>query len=259
MVMWDVTIYRKYASERARPFIDLLNQIDRTDCFRIVDLGCGTGEMTRLLADRWPQAHVLGVDDSPQMLEKAAEYAIPGRLEFIRGNIDQWTSEQPIDLLFSNAALQWLPNHSQLFPRLASLLAPRGTLALQMPNRFRTASQNAIEKAVGEPRWQGLLSGVGLHQDSVQPLDWYVRLLMQLGFEVNAWETNYYHVMTGDKPVLEWLKGTALRPLLALLKPAQSQQFQQELGDLLEASYPAQEGVTIFPMPRVFLVAHRGE
>ena len=255
--MWDVSLYRQYASERARPFVDLLSQIDRTDCFRIVDLGCGTGEMTRLLAERWPQAHVLGVDDSSQMLEKASEYAIPGRLEFVRANISDWTTTQPIDLLFSNAALQWLPDHSQLFPRLTGLLAPRGTLAVQMPNRFRTPSQRALEKTVDDPRWQGVLSGVGLHQDSVQPLDWYVRLLMHLHFEVNAWETNYYHIMTGDKPVLEWLKGTALRPLLALLKPQLSQHFQQELGELLEASYPAQEGITIFPMPRVFMVAHR--
>ncbi len=255
--MWNVEQYQKYADERARPFFDLLGQILCEAPRQIVDLGCGPGTLTRTLAERWPAAQVLGVDNSPEMLAKAGSEAIPGRLSFEQADISAWTSDGPCDLIVSNAALQWIGDHERLLARLAEMLAPQGTLALQMPNRFHTASQLAIDETMADPRWSGALQGVGLHRDSIQPLAWYVDRLHDLGFQVNAWETIYYHVMTGENPVLEWLKGTGLRPLLDRLSPELSREFERAAGERLIKAYPARKGITVFPMPRVFFVATR--
>ena len=254
--MWDRRQYQKFSTERARPFFDLLGQVQRDSVAVAVDLGCGTGELTRALAERWPQARVTGLDNSPQMLEKAARSEIPGRLSFVIGDIATWKAAEPCDLIFSNAALHWVGDHSGLLKSLAGMLAPDGTLAVQMPSRFQTPSQRAIEETVNGPRWQRL-RGVGLHADSVRPLPWYVEQLHDLGFTVNAWETTYVHVLTGENPVLEWLKGTGLRPLLARLDPADTDDFLSELGARLRAAYPPTGSHTLFPFPRIFFVATR--
>src|SRR5262249_52420263 len=150
----------------------------------------------------------------------------------------------------SNAAFHWVPEHDRLLARLAKMLAPGGTLAVQMPNRFRTPCQLAIEQTSADPRWAALLKGVGLSQESVKPVEWYVRRLHELNFTVNAWETTYVHVLTGDGPVLEWVKGTGLQPLLDRLGPQQGE-FLSDLGARLKRLYPAEGGVTLFPFPRL--------
>jgi trans-aconitate 2-methyltransferase len=255
--MWDADQYSKFSKERSRPFDDLMAQVTAERPASIVDLGCGTGGLTRRLAERWPGARVLGVDSSPDMLEKSQSLAIPGRLEFARADIAQWASDGPIDLIVSNAALHWLADHEALFTRLASMLAPAGTLAVQMPDRFQTPSQDAIEAAASDPRWSSSLAGVGLHRESARPLVWYVRHLRDLSLAVNAWQTTYVHVLSGENPVLDWLKGTALRPLLARLDSSQADDFLSEVGTRLKATYAPTGSVTFFPMPRLFFVATR--
>ncbi|WP_020475622.1 methyltransferase [Zavarzinella formosa] len=255
--MWDAKEYLKFADERSRPFADLLGQVRQQECRRIVDLGCGTGHLTLTLAERWPAARVTGVDQSAEMLAKATPLAIPHRLEFVQADIADWSADGPVDLLVSNAALHWLGDHRGLFTRLAGLLAPGGTLAVQMPNRFRTATQFAVEEATADPRWASRLQGVGLHRESVMPLTWYVDLLHDLGFAVNAWETTYVHVLTGENPVVEWLKGTGLRPLLERLEAEEQADFLRILSERLKADYPARGNTTLLPMPRVFFVATR--
>jgi trans-aconitate 2-methyltransferase len=255
--MWDADEYSKFSRERSRPFRDLLAQVSLERPELIADLGCGTGSLTRSLADRWPSARVLGIDESPEMLAEALPLAIPSRLEFVRAEIAEWSPGRPVDLIVSNAALHWIGDHAALFARLAAMLSPGGTLAVQMPDRFQTPSQAAIEQAVSDPRFSSVLKGVGLHRGSVRPLLWYVRLLHGLGFAVNAWETTYVHVLSGKNPVLEWLKGTALRPLLERLDPARAADFLSEVGTRLRAAYPATGDVTLFSMPRLFLVATR--
>jgi len=255
--MWDAEQYSKFSRERSRPFDDLMGQVTAEHPESIVDLGCGPGGLTRSLADRWPGARVLGVDNSPDMLEKARPLAIPGRLEFVRADIAHWMADGPIDLLVSNAALHWLGVHEALFTRLVAMLSPAGTLAVQMPDRFQTPSQDAIEAAASDPRWRSLLEGVGLHRESAKSLVWYVRLLRDLGFAVNAWQTTYVHVLSGENPVLDWLKGTALRPLLERLDSSQADDFLSEVGMRLQAAYPPTGSVTFFPMPRLFFVATR--
>jgi trans-aconitate 2-methyltransferase len=255
--MWDARQYLRYGSERSRPFFDLLAQVPQTHCKQIADLGCGPGNLTRTLSERWPDAVIVGVDNSPEMLRQAVTHAVPGRLSFHEADIASWQPEQALDLLVSNAALQWVGEHARLLPRLAALLGQGGTLAVQMPNRFHdTPSQDAIEATVRAPRWQKLRS-VGLHAGAVQPLRWYIETLYGLGFTVNGWETTYFHVLTGDDPVLEWLKGTALRPLLDRLDAAETPAFLQELGERLRAAYPWSGDYTLFPFPRLFFVATR--
>lgn len=255
--MWDAAQYLKFSEERARPFLDLLTQVRprRTDF--IADLGCGPGLLTRTLADRWPTAHVVGVDNSAAMLAQARSLAIADRLEFVAADLAAWTPAQPLDLLVSNAALQWVGDHAALLPRLVELLAPGGTLAVQIPDRFDAPAQDAIEETTADPRWADLLRGVGLQRDSVQRLEWYVRQLLALGLSVNAWATTYIHVLSGDNPVLEWFKGSALRPLLQRLQPEQQSAFLHDLGERFAALYPPVEGITLLPFPRLFFVASR--
>jgi trans-aconitate 2-methyltransferase len=257
--MWDANQYNKFAAERERPFADLVEQAAQsgTEIRQIVDLGCGPGRLTRQLAERWPAAHVVGVDNSPEMLTKAQPLTVPGRLEFVQADLALWSPDQPVDLILSNAALHWIADHERLLTRLAGWLGPSGTLAVQMPNRFDGPVQQAIDATAADPRWAAQLRGVGLHRGSVQPVEWYARCLQGLGFVVNAWETTYVHVLAGENPVLEWFRGTGLRPLLARLDATAAEQFCADLAARLTALYPPRDGTTLFPMPRLFFVAVR--
>jgi trans-aconitate 2-methyltransferase len=255
--MWHSGEYLKFTEERARPFADLLAQVPQGPYRFIVDLGCGPGNVTRTLADRWPAALVLGIDRSVEMLEAATKLAMPGRMEFALGDLATWDTPRPIDLLVSNAAMQWVGDHPALLRRLTSMLAKDGVLAVQMPNRFETMTQGAIEEAAADPRWASKLKGVGLHRESVLPLSTYIYLLRDLGFRVNAWETTYFHILYGENPVLNWFKGTALRPLLAKLDAKEEIEFTQKLAALLSKVYPARGDITLFGMPRLFFVATR--
>jgi trans-aconitate 2-methyltransferase len=256
---WDAEQYNKFAAERARPFADLMAQVDRgpNETRYVVDLGCGPGKLTRQLAERWPAARVFGVDSSSDMLVKAEPLAIPARLEFVQADLSEWSPPQPVDFILSNAALHWIADHDALLKRLARRLAPGGTLAVQMPNRFDGPIQRAIDETASDPRWAAKLRGVGLHKGSVQAAEWYVRALEDLGFVVNAWETTYVHVLSGDDPVLEWFRGSGLRPLLARLDAAAAEQFCSALAARFRALYPARNGTTLFRMPRLFFVATR--
>ncbi len=254
---WNPEQYLKFSIERARPASDLLAQVRAENARLIVDLGCGTGLLAKTLAERWPGARVIGLDSSAEMLQQARGLAIPGRLEFVCANIADWTCAERVDLVVSNAALHWLSNHARLLANIAALLSPGGTLAVQMPNNLRAASHLAIYELAAEKRFADKLAGIGLHRDSVWPISRYVERLHELGMTVNAWETTYVHVLTGQNPVLEWLRGTALRPLLAALEQDEAAEFERQLALRLAAAYPERAGVTLFPMSRIFFVATR--
>jgi trans-aconitate 2-methyltransferase len=256
---WDPGEYTRFADQRSRPGADLLAQVELDAPRRILDLGCGTGWLARAMAERWPKAHVTGVDNSPEMLREAGKLTIAGRLEFALGDIAQWSPREPVDLLVSNAALQWIDDHERLLGRLAAMVNPGGVLAVQMPTNFRSPSHTAIYDTAAEPRFVAKLSGIGLRRDSVQPTAWYVEQLHQLGFSVDAWETTYVHVLAGEHPVVDWLRGTALRPVLARLDADERADFEHELAARLSAAYPGHNGVTLFPMARIFFVAIKTE
>ena len=255
--MWDSSQYLKYSDERSRPFFDLLGRVTADEVRSIVDLGCGPGNLTRTLLERWPSAQVVGVDNSPEMLKQAQTLAVPCRLDFVEADIHSWLPGRPFDLLVSNAALQWVSDHAALLIRLGNMVSPNGTLAVQIPYHFQNPAHLAIEETKGSPRWKATLQGVGLHQQSVMPVAWYVERLHDLGFLVDAWQTTYIHVLTGENPVLEWFKGTALRPLLRSLPLEQQGAFLAELADRFKAAYPARGDVTLLPFPRLFFVATR--
>jgi trans-aconitate 2-methyltransferase len=253
--MWDAELYLKYTDERSRPFSDLLARVRAEKVRFVADLGCGPGNLTRTLTDRWPAAQVLGIDISPEMLEQAWPLAIPGRLSFMQADIASWWPDKPVDLIVSNAALQWVNNHESLLVRLVNMLAPGGILAVQIPYHFENPAHLAIEETKADPRWRQALQGVGLHQQSVMPLLWYVERLHGMGLAIDAWQTTFIHVLSGENPVLEWFKGTALRPLLKVLDRQARAEFLHELGDRLRAAYPPKGSVTLLPFPRLFFVA----
>jgi trans-aconitate 2-methyltransferase len=178
-------------------------------------------------------------------------------LNFVEADLIEWSTDEPVDLLFSNAALQWVPDHATLIERLARMVAPRGTFAAQMPINRYDPSHEAIRKVAADRRWASRLDGVGLDREWVQPATWYVERLHALGFGVNAWETTYVHVMRGEEPVLAWLRGTALRPIVAALEPAEASVFERCLAEELHRAYPPQGDLTLMPKARVFFVATR--
>ncbi len=245
--MWDVRQYERFRDERSQPFLDLLARVPDGAFSTIADLGCGTGDLTRILCDRWPAAHVVGVDSSDEMLAAAAARAITGRLDFAKGDVGTWRGG-PFDLVFSNATFQWVPDHDRLLPHVRSMLAPGGVIAVQMPGNF-DAPSHTILKELAAPQLRDWRPA------PVQTPEWYVQRLWTLGLDVDAWETTYLHILHGENAVLEWVKGTALRPVLAQLNPADREPFIEAYAARLREAYPATPRGTLFPFRRLFFVA----
>jgi trans-aconitate 2-methyltransferase len=252
---WDPAQYEKFKAERTRPFFDLLAQLQDISPKTVVDLGCGTGEMTAELAKKWPDAQVLGIDNSPEMIAKSAPY-VSGRLRFEVCEIEDWSPKQPVDLLFSNAAFHWLRDHEQQIRRLAGFVAPGGAFAFQAPNQFREPSHTVIHEVRNTSEWKPLIGSEASDGSLAEP-QWYLETLRELGFQSRVWETIYYQILQGEDAVLEWVKGTALRPLLAKLNHEQQQRFLKQCAEKLRKAYPKGKGGTLFPYRRMFVVAKR--
>ena len=254
--MWDPGQYGRYADERGRPFHELMERVAADRPGFVVDLGCGDGSLTATLAERWPNATVLGIDPSADMLAQAAGRAT-SRRRFEPGPIEDCQPDRPVDVLVSNAALHWVPDHRSHLPRLVELLAPTGWLAVQMPGNADAPSHRLLVDQRRSPRWRDRLgAGPDRWPDVAEPAD-YARQLLGLGCRVDAWETTYVHVLSGTDPVLEWTRGTALRPVLAQLPAADAAAFEADYGAALRAAYPAEPHGTVVPFRRVFLVARR--
>jgi trans-aconitate 2-methyltransferase len=259
--MWDPAQYQRFADERARPFFELTSRITAPAPQYVVDLGCGPGQLTAALADRWPGAAVHGVDSSPEMIGQAQPFreqrpAGGGSLDFRLCDVREFRPAQPPDVIVSNATLHWVPGHHELLTRWAAGLAADGWLAFQIPGNFGNPAHRILGELASSPRWRTVLDGAALTRHWDDPSG-YLDLLTAAGCEVDAWETTYLHVLPGDDPVLEWLRGTALRPVLAALQPDEAAAFTAELGPRLRAAYPARSYGTVFPFRRVFVVAHR--
>lgn len=255
--MWNPGVYRQFQTERDRPFFDLVAQLPADlSPARVTDLGCGTAHQTATLARRWPGAEVTGVDSSAEMLGQAPAEA---NLRLVQADLRSWAPEQAPDLLISNAALQWVPGHDRLIPRLAGLVAPGGVFAFQVPGNFSAPSHLLLGELRAEPRWLNNLGAPERGPESLaslDPLD-YADLLTPLGFRVNAWETTYLHLLPGEDAVLGWVRGTALRPVLARLSAAEAAEFEAEYGARLREAYPQGPSGTAFPFRRVFVVARQ--
>ena len=254
---WDPSVYLRHADDRARPFHDLLARVGASAPDRVVDLGCGPGGLTRLLADGWPAAYVLGVDSSPEMIRRAQPYALAGRCEFVRADVRQWRSGAPVDVLVSNATLQWVPGHLELLAGWPAALRPGGWLAMQVPANFGAPSHALMREVAASPRFQSALAGVLRHADAVETPETYVDVLARAGCTVDAWQTTYLHVLPGEDAVFDWVRGTGLRPVLDALPADEADEFMATYAARLRGAYPRTEQGTVFPFTRTFVVAQR--
>jgi len=252
---WDPQRYEAFADARLRPLLDLLARVPAPEsgwtprC--IADLGCGSGNGTRLLAQRWPEASVLGIDASPEMLETARSRG--GSIVWQHAELGAWRAQSPFDLLFSNAALHWLDEHAQLFPRLLGMLAAQGMLAVQMPRNFDAASHRmALELAQESPYREHLLASLRL-RPVLGPQEYY-ELLAPHGDSVDIWETEYLQVLGGDNPVADWTRSTLLVPLLDGLPGALREPFEAEYRRRVSTIYDKRsDGSTLYPFRRLFM------
>lgn len=252
---WDPRQYLRFSGDRLRPAVDLLNRIDLAEPKRIVDLGCGAGNVTVLLRERWPTAALTGVDGSAAMLARARD-AAPD-IEWAEADMAEWTPAAPPDLIYSNAALHWLGDHEALFPRLVDMLAPGGVLAVQMPRNFGAPSHTSMADAARSGPWRDRLEPL-LRPPPVSEPDVYYGLLAPHAATIDIWETDYLQVLEGDDPVAEWTKGTWLRPLLDALEEPDRTGFEAAYRERVRAAYPRRaDGRTLFPFRRLFLIAQR--
>ncbi|PBC63076.1 trans-aconitate methyltransferase [Streptomyces sp. Tue6028] len=260
---WDPSQYLRHAEHRARPFADLLARVPALphEPARIADLGCGPGNVTVQLAERWPDAHITGYDNSPEMLARTKEYAGAtaggGLLDFAHADLTDWAPTQTYDMIVSNAALQWVPGHLDAFSGWLDALAPGGVLAFQVPNNLDAPLHALLRELAGTARWKEHLGGLLRPDDSVHDPLVYLDRLARLGCAVDVWETTYMQQLTGEDPVLDWAKGTALRPVLTALadEPEARDAFVAEYRELLRDAYPAEPYGTVLPFRRLFAVA----
>jgi trans-aconitate 2-methyltransferase len=257
MTSWDPAIYERYKTYRDRPALDLLLQIPGDLApRRIWDLGCGTGEHAAVLAARHPAAQVSGLDSSPDMLAVARRR--PAQVDWVLADVAGFAPEAPAELIFTNAALQWVPDHAALFPRLAATLAEGGVLACQMPQTWPSSWHVALRETAAEPAWAGRLATIRGVRPVAEP-EAYYDWLAPICASVDIWSTTYLHVLEGEDPVVEWMMGTGLRPYLdALPEPEARAQFLDAYRRRLASVIPARsDGVTLFPFPRLFILARR--
>jgi trans-aconitate 2-methyltransferase len=249
---WDPDRYLTYADERGRPFVELVARIAMASPREVVDLGCGPGNLTGLLAERWPRAHVVGLDSSPEMVEEARRLRQP--VEYAVADLRGWRPERPVDVLISNATLQWVPGHLELLPELVGTVAPGGWFAFQVPGNFDEPSHTLRAALAAEEPYAPYTLGAATpssHDPAV-----YYDALAAAGCTADVWETTYTHVLSGPDPVFTWVSGTSLRPTLQSLPHGPREEFAAELRRRFDAAYPTRaDGTVLLPFRRVFAVA----
>ena len=248
---WDPDRYLTYADERGRPFVDLISRIDATDPRTVVDLGCGPGNLTALLAERWSAAQVSGIDSSPEMIARARA-SVDG-IRFEVGDVRDWSTDAAVDVLVSNATLQWVPGHLDLMEHLVAQVRPGGWFAFQVPGNFEEPSHTIRTELAAQEPYAAHTSGAAV--PSSHDAATYLRALQALGCEVDAWETTYLHVLHGPDPVFTWVSGTGARPTLQALPDELRSQFEDEFKRRLRAAYPDDGHGVVLPFRRVFVVA----
>jgi trans-aconitate 2-methyltransferase len=253
---WNANQYLKFEDERTRPPRDLIAQIPLARPRRVIDLGCGPGNSTELLVARYPDAEVIGLDSSPNMLVQARERLPKGT--FIQADLVSWTPPEHTDLLFANASFQWLPDHLSVLRRMLEALAPGGVLAVQMPDNVDEPALALMSEVASRGSWAG---NPALREAAREPLarpQAYYDLLKPLSAQLDIWRTTYMHIMAGPEAIVEWFKGSALRPFLDALEPAARAPFLAAYLEAIKPHYGARiDGRVLLPFPRVFMVAVR--
>ncbi|WP_027343460.1 trans-aconitate 2-methyltransferase [Hamadaea tsunoensis] len=259
--MWDPQVYQRYGDERSRPFFDLIGRVYAERPARVVDAGCGPGTLTATLARRWPAARISGFDSSAEMIAAARE--LGSDVDFAVADVLDWTPDPDVDVIVSNAVLQWVPGHRDLLARWAAALKPGGWIAYQVPGNFSGSSHLLARELNESPEWRPRL-GPAVRDDIpvAEPAE-YARDLLAYGLAGDVWETTYLHQLPAADdvhPVLRWMEGTALRPVKAALggDPGLWQAYREQLTGKLEKAYPVESGVVIFPFRRIFVVGRKG-
>ncbi|WP_326466385.1 trans-aconitate 2-methyltransferase [Enterobacter wuhouensis] len=250
MADWNPSLYLQYGAERTRPAVELLARVTLDEPAAIVDLGCGPANSTALLKQRWPSAHITGVDNSPAMLAEARSN-LPD-CSFVEADIRHYRPGRPLDLIYANASLQWLPDHYDLLPHLVSLLTIRGVLAIQMPDNWMEPTHVSMREVAYEQGYpdRGREPLPGVHA--------YYDILTDAGCDVDIWRTTYFHIMRSHQAIIDWVSATGLRPWLKELNQSEQEAYLRRYHELLEEQYPLQEnGQILLAFPRLFIVAKR--
>ncbi len=259
--VWDANLYLKFADARVRPALDLMGRLDPANGARpghaIYDLGCGAGNIARILGERFPQAEVIGIDSSEEMLAKARSQTTTARVTFAKGDLTNFKPGLPPSILYSNAAYQWVEGHIDFFPGLLQQLPPGGQLAIQMPRNHEAPSHALMKQAAQAGSWKTKLAQVRTIRSVHEPARYY-DVLKPLASELDVWETIYQQALTGKDPVAQYTAGTGLRPYMQLLDKAEGEAFYAHYAKLLAEAYPTRpDGITLFPFRRLFIVARR--
>ena len=254
--MWNPQTYLAYADQRSRPFFDLLARVGAESPRRVADLGCGPGNLTEHLAERWPEAVIEAWDNSAEMVAAARERGIDARV----GDVRAWIPAPGTDVVLSNAALHWIPEHAELLIRWVDRLERGAWIAVQVPGNFDAPSHASIRALAERRPWSEPLHDIPFRSGKVvESPARYAELLTDAGCSVDVWESTYIHELTGENPVLNWITGTALTPVRDRLTEEQWQRFRAELAPMLDTAYPVRpDGRTLFPFRRIFMVARVG-
>jgi trans-aconitate 2-methyltransferase len=253
---WSASQYLKFEDERTRPARDLLAQVPLCDPTCVVDLGCGPGNSTELLIERFPDADVIGVDSSPDMLRQARE-RLPQRT-FVESDLSTWTPKQSADLLFGNAVFQWVPDHPSVSARLLRALPAGGVLAVQMPDNTREPALMLMEKVAASGPWVAAITQAPAGRKDLPRPEEYYDLLRPLSSQIDIWHIHYNHMIENHAGVVEWFKGSGLRPYLAPLDPAMRERFIGEYTEEISHAYPlCCDGRVMLKFPRLFILAVR--
>ncbi len=251
--MWNPDAYLAFADQRGRPFFDLVSRINAEQPRRVADLGCGAGNLTMTLKQRWPSARIEALDSSPEMVAAAREHGLDAAV----GDVSQWVPQPDTDVVVTNAVLQWISGHAQLLTRWAHELGAGAWIAMQVPGNFDAPSHEAVREVARRPDFSAALQGT-MFRDAriVETPQGYAEILSDAGCSVDAWETTYIHELTGEAPVLDWITGTALTEVKSALSEAQWHEYRRQIAPLLAQAYPMRaDGRTFFPFRRVFVVA----
>lgn len=260
---WSAQQYLAFEDERTRPVRDLLAALPAVEVRTAVDIGCGPGNSTEVLAARFPQATVSGFDSSPDMIA-AARKRLPG-LQFEVLDLKSWielsgsASPPPdsIDVVLANAVLQWAPDHGAVFPAILAKLSRGGCLAVQVPDNLDEPAQTLMREIAEEQPWRAKLAGADRARVRIESAEWYYRLLRAACDRVDVWRTTYYHPLADAHAIVEWFKGTGLRPFLDPLDPREREDYLARYAERLARLYPSRGGEVLLPFPRLFMVAQR--